>query len=206
MKKVTYVIIILIILICALSYKIKFNNNDFNTISLLQDKKLKDCKTELATFEQNFIYERENENLELDGNLPLIDIEGNTVLVKNIIKANSLVLRFSELNCGECINAEINALVNNKNKIKKNVILIAYYQDRRNLFVFFKDFQNKGLTNIQMYLLPNEALLIPLDKLNIPYYFCINSNLIMNNFFIPQKDKSTLSKVYLDYTLKSFLK
>ena len=122
MKKVTYLIIILIILICALSYKIKFNNNDFNTISLLQDKKLKDCKTELATFEQNFIYERENENLELDGNLPLIDIEGNTVLVKNIIKVNSLVLRFSELNCGECINAEINALVNNKNKIKEITI------------------------------------------------------------------------------------
>jgi hypothetical protein len=206
MKKISYIIIIiLIILNSILAYKIKSNNNDFITIFALLNEKLNKNKTELLTFEQNFIQQGENENLELDGNLPLIDIEGNTVLVKDIIKANSLVLRFSELNCEECINAEIDALVNKKDKIKKNVILITYYQDRRNMFVFYKDFQNKGLANIKMYLLPNEALLIPMDKLNIPYYFCVNSNLKMNNFFIPQKNKPTLSKVYLDYTLKRFL-
>lgn len=206
MKKTIYIlIIILIILNSFLAYKIKSNNSGFITIYSLLNKKLDKKKSELLAFEQNFIQEKENENLKIDGNLGLIDISGKTVLAKDIIKANSLVLRFSELNCGACIDAEINALIKNKNKIKKDAILIAYYQDKRNLFVFYKDFQKKGLTNFKMYLLPNNDLHIPLDKLNIPYYFCINSDLTMNNFFIPQKDKPKLSNVYLDCTLKRFL-
>lgn len=206
MKKITYLaIIILIILNSVLAYKIRSTSNEFIKVCSLLNKKSDKNKVELSTFEHNFIKENENEYLELDGNLPLVDIAGKTVMAKEIIKANSLVFRFSETNCESCIDAEINALVKNKDKIKKDVILIAYYQDKRDLFVFYKDFQNKGLTNIKMYLLANNALLIPLDKLNIPYYFCVNSDLTMNNFFIPQKDKPRLSKAYLDNTLKSFL-
>lgn len=206
MKKVIYIsIIILIVLNSVLAYKIKSNNNEFITIYSLLNKKLDKNKTELLTFQKNFTHEKENDNLKLESDLQLIDIVGNPVLAKDIIKTNSLVLRFSELNCGSCIDAEINALVNHKDKIKKNIILIAYYQDKRDLFVFYKDFKNKGLANIKMYLLADKGLNIPIDKLNTPYYFCVNSDLIMNNFFIPQKDKPTLSKVYLDHTLKVFL-
>ncbi len=206
MKKTTYIlIIILIILNSVLAYKIKTNSNEFITIYSLLNKKLDKNKSELLTFKQNFIQEKGNENLKLDGNLELIDIEGNTVLAKDIIKKNSLVFRFSELNCGACIDAEINALVDNKDKIKKDVIFIVYYQDNRNLFVFYKEFQKKGLTNIKMYLSPNKGLSIAMDKLNMPYYFCVNSNLVMSNFFIPQKEKPKLSQVYLECTSKNFL-
>lgn len=206
MKKISYIIIIaLIVLNSILTYKIKSNSNDFTTIYSLLNKKLDKGKTQLLTNEHNFIREKENDNLKLDGNLTLMDIAGNTVFVKDIVKANSLVFRFSELNCGECMDAEINVLVDNKDKIKKDVIFIVYYQDNRNLFVFYKEFQKKGLTNIKMYLSPNKGLSIAMDKLNMPYYFCVNSNLVMSNFFIPQKEKPKLSQVYLECTSKNFL-
>lgn len=206
MKRISYIsIITLVVLNSFLAYKIKSNSNEFSKVYLLLNKKLDKSKTDLATSEQNFIKEKENENLELDGNLPLLDIEGNTVLAKEIIKTNSLVFRFSELNCHECIDAEIDALIKNKIKIKKNIVFIAYYQNKRDLFVYSKDFNNKGLTNIKMYFLPDKALLIPIDKLNMPYYFCVNSDFKMTNFFIPQKDKPKLSNIYLDYISKNFL-
>lgn len=206
MKKVTYIIIIiLIVLNSILAYKIKSNSNEFTTIYSLVNKKMDKNKTQLLTFEHNFIREKENENLKLNSNIELIDIEGKTVLAKDIFKTNSLVFRFSELNCGECIDAEIDALVNSKDKIKKDVILVAYYQTPRDLFVFYKELQKKGMINFKMYLSPDKGLAIPIDKLNMPYYFCVNGNLIMNNFFIPQKEKPNLSEVYLDYTSKKFL-
>lgn len=204
MKKISYIIIIiLIVLNTVLAYKIKSNNTEFTSIYSVLNNKLDKNKSEALTYEHNFIWEKENENLQLDANLELIDIEGKPVLAKDIFKTNSLVFRFSELNCRECIDAEIDALVNSKDKIKKEVILVAYYQTPRDLFVFYKEFQKKGLTNIKMYLFPDKVLPTSIDKLNTPYYFCVNSNLIMNNFFIPQKEKPILSKVYLDYTLKS---
>lgn len=206
MKKTSFIIIIiLIVLNSILAYKIKSNNTEFTTIYSFLNKKLDKNKNEVLTFEHNFIREEENKNLQLDGNLELLDIAGKTVLAKDVFKTNSLVLRFSELNCGECIDAEIKALLDNKDKIKTDVILIAYYQNPRDLFVFYKEFQKKGLTNIKMYLSPDKGLAIPLDKQNVPYYFCVNSSLIMNNFFIPQKEKPKLSQVYLDYTSKNFL-
>ena len=73
------------------------------------------------------------------------------------------------------------------------------------LFVFYKNLTSRGLINIKMYYLQNEALLIPIDKLNIPYYFCVNSDLMMTNFFIPQKDMPKLSNIYLNYTTTNFL-
>ncbi|APA00346.1 hypothetical protein [Flavobacterium commune] len=206
MKKINYIIIlILIVLNSVLAYKIKSNTTEFRTIYSLLNKKLDKNKSAVIKFEHNFIREQKNENLQLDSNFELLDILGNKVFAKDILKKNSLVFRFSELNCGDCIDAEINALINNKDKIKKNVILISYYQNPRNLFVFYNEFQKKGLVNFEMYLSPAKGLGIPLDQQNIPYYFCVNSNLIMNNFFIPQKEKPKLSQVYLECTSKNFL-
>ena len=206
MKKISYIIIIaLIVFNSVLAYKIKSNTTEFTMIYSLLNKKLDKNKSATIKFEHNFIREQENENLQLDANSELLDIVGNKVFAKDIFKKNSLVFRFSELNCGDCIDAEIDALIKNKDKIKKDVILIAYYQNPRDLFVFYKEFQKKGLVNFDMYLSPNKGLGIPLDLQNIPYYFCVNSNLIMNNFFIPQKEKPKLSQVYLDYTSKNFL-
>lgn len=206
MKKIPYVIIlILIVLNTILAYKIKSNNNDFAKIYSLLNNKIEKNKTEFLTYERNFLKEQENENLPLKGNLKLIDIDGKTILAKDVFKENSVVLRYSELNCHECIDSEINNLVSLKDKIKKEVVLIASYQEPRDLFVFYKEFQKKGLNNIRMYLLSDTIGALPLDKFNVPYYFCVNSGLEMTGFFLPKKEKPTMSKVYLENRLKKFL-
>jgi len=204
MKNVKYIIIIIVLLILNgfLVYKFKLNNKTFKSVTSQLNTELNQKKEEVKTFEQNFIYEKTSENLQLQGNTKLIDVNGDTITLKDIFKKNSIILRYSELNCKDCINAEINALVENKEKLKADIVLLAYYKNKRDLFVFYKDFQKKGLDDIKMYLLPDKGLNIPIDKLNMPFYFSTDSTLTMTNFFIPQKDKPELSKVYLNNILK----
>lgn len=206
MKKIKYliVIVLLITLNGVLVYKFKSNSKVFTSINFLLNKSLNKNKEQLLTFEQNFINEKASGNLELNDNTELVDIDGNVILVKEIFKRNSVVLRYSEFNCKDCIEAEINVLI--KNKLKEEIILIAFYQNRRDLFVFREEFKKRGLNSTKMFLLPDRGLNIPIEKLNMPFYFCIDSNLTMTNFFIPQKDKPKLTEVYLNYTFKNFLR
>lgn len=206
MKKLKYFIItVLLTLNILLIYKLKSQREVFISINSLINKRLNNDKDNLMTFKNNFINERINDNLELGSNIEFIDIEGNKFLAKDLFKKNSLVLRYSELNCNDCIEAEIDVLLKNKEKLTSPIFFLAYYQNKRDLFVYYKKFKKKGLKNIKMYLLSDKGLNIPADKLNMPYYFCIDKTLRMNNFFIPQKNKQILSESYLITTSKNFL-
>lgn len=202
MRRLSYiVIIILIILNGLLSYNLFLNNKKLNYINLALNRKNK----EISTFQSNFKWEKVNNNLILDEDLGFFDVSGNKILAKNFLKKNMIVLRFSESNCEDCINSEIDVLLKNK-ELKENIILIISLQKKRDLFVYHRKYKEKGLKNIKMYLLADNGLNIPAEKLNMPYYFCVNSSLTMTNFFIPQKDKPKLSENYLETTSKNYLR
>ncbi len=193
--------ILLLVLNGFLLTKINNYSKAINDINILS----KDIKKELLTLEQNIIDENLNENLKLREDIKFINIHGNVVLAQDIFKKHALVLRYSESNCSDCIKAELNAVLKNKELFVNDIYIIAHYRNKRDLYVFYRDIQNKGLKNIKMYLLPDKDLNIPADKLNMPYYFCIDSTLLITNFFIPQKDKPKLSENYLLNTSKNFL-
>lgn len=202
MRKIKYIIIILLFVLNGfLIIKISNFSKVSNDISIV----LKDIKKELLTFEQNIFEENQNENLKLREDIKLTNINGNIVLTKDIFKKHTLVLRYSESNCDDCIKAEFSTILKNKELFVNDICLIAHYRNKRDLFVFYKDFQNKGLKNIKMYLLPDKGLDIPADNLNMPYYFCIDSTLRITNVFIPQKDKPKLSESYLLSTSNNFM-
>ena len=92
-----------------------------------------------------------------------------------------------------------------KERLSENIFLIAHYRNKRDLYVIYKQLKMKGLSGIEMFFLEENGLNIPIEKINTPFYFNINSNLIMNNFFIPQKDKPELSESYLKFVLKNFI-
>ncbi|GAL73410.1 hypothetical protein [Jejuia pallidilutea] len=207
MKNTKYIIsiIALLLLNVVLIYKLKTYNRNYSINSTVIIEKSEKSKKEILTFEQNFINESINENLEFDNNVRIVDINNNDILAKDLFKNKSIVLYYSELHCNDCITAEINTIIKNKEKLDESFVLLAHYQNNRDLFVFNNEFQKKGLKKIKMYLLLDKGLNIPADKLNIPYYFCIDSTLRITNFFIPQKDKPKLSESYLINTSKNFM-
>lgn len=203
MKKTLIILLIFVVIIdILLCRKVILNNPKIKEMTFLLEEK----NQEVLNFEQNFTNEKLNNNSFLNSNLYFFDLNRNRILAKDIFKEKyTLVLKYSELNCDDCIHAEINALRKSIKKFNKSVILLAHYQNRRDLFVYFKEYQKLGLKNIKMYLIENNSLGIKADKINMPYYFCIDSTLRMTNFFIPQKDKSKLSESYLLSTCKNFI-
>ncbi|WP_147679217.1 hypothetical protein [Algibacter pacificus] len=203
MKNLKCLIVIgfLLILNGALIYKLNLYKKTVSEINPILNK----YKQSIVTFDEKFINERENENLVLNEETKFLDVEENLILAKDIFKSKKIVLIYSEFNCEECVESEINALLKNKNKLGKDVFLIAYYQNKRDFYIFYKEFQKKGLVDIEMYLLPDSGLNIPAEKLNRPFYFCIDSTLRITNFFIPHKEIPKLTESYLINTSKNFL-
>lgn len=206
---ISIVMIIALIIINAVTlYRFNKNNETYEEVTnLLVDevKGVRDEFTKIIEAHQNYFdAEKLNENLKLNKELTLLTIRGDTVLTKDVFKRNSIVFRYSMLNCNNCIETEINILIKNKTLFNEELCIIAHYKSLRNLNVFYKTFKKRGLSNIKMYLLPNNDLGIPLEKYNIPYYFHIDSNLTMSNFFVPIAGEPKLSTIYLNHTLKNF--
>ena len=179
-----------------------------NTRLLFKEKKetiYQDKELSLKSFYENkFFVEKEHENLKLDENLKLVTIEGDTVLAKDVFNKHKIVFRYSMLNCGSCINAEYNILETNNSLIDNQICIIAYYDRVSDLIIDYKKLEQIELNNISVYLLPNDELGIPMDRNNTPYYFQINQDLVINNFFVPAKEIPELSDNYLKYALKNF--
>jgi len=150
--------------------------------------------------------ENENENLKMPNSLKLLDMQGDSIFAKDIFSKKMLVFRYSILNCSDCVNAEFDGLINefliDKSKIK-NTCLLAYYEKARDLLVDYRKFQDKHI-NIQMYILPINQFNIPIEIQNLPYFFTIDSSLIMSDFFIPMKEKPDWSISYLKLVFKKY--
>jgi len=150
-----------------------------------------------------FYNEKQNENLKLNGNTKLITIDRDTILLKNIFKKNKLVIRYKQSNCRVCINAELDVLSKNASLISDEICIIASYDKFRGVFTEKRKLLKKGLKDVEIYLL-KEELNIPLEKQNTPYYFYTNSNLIVSNLFIPEKENPQLSNIYLKFFIKNY--
>lgn len=210
MKKVLglFFIALLLILNSITLYKYLANSKEISAIKSNYEENLTKNEEQLKIKEKThtnlFIVENENENLNLRDDLKLITIEGDTIFAKNAFKSSSIVLRYSVLNCGDCVNAEFKNLEMYAKKFSKQITIITYYKRIRGLIMDYKKLQKQGLDNITMYMLPDNKLDIPLENHNIPYYFHINPDLRINNVFIPLKEQPRLSEYYLKYSFKNF--
>jgi hypothetical protein len=159
--------------------------------------------TYFEAYKNKFSNEKVNENLKISENLKLINIKGDTLLAKKVLKKGSLILAYSEFNCRKCINAEIKTLTKISKKYFNKINIIVYSKKIKNLKYDIKELHKLGLNKINVYLLTDNKLGIPIDRLNSPYYFYINSELTVSNIFIPEKETPKITKTYLDLTLKN---
>ena len=199
-------IILLLFMIGFILYEFKKNQNHFKQNYLVIKKERNDLEKKLNDLEQNynnkFFNEKQNENFPFNKNLKLITINRDTVLANNVLK-NKLVLRYNESNCRLCVDSEIDILIKNASLFTDEVCVVATYNKFRGIIVDKRKFVNNGLNNIKIYWVSSN-LNIPLEKQNIPYYFYLNSNLTLNNVFIPMKEYPKLSQTYLKFALKNF--
>ncbi|MFA9189560.1 hypothetical protein [Flavobacterium magnesitis] len=195
------------IILFALYYTYKIKNDGYQD-AIIFEKKINEKDNTIKdreTFYQNIILAtKRNENLKLAENLRLINIDGDTLLAKDVSFKNKIVLRYSILNCSDCVDEEFNILEKNKSLFSDNLIIMTYHENLRSFIMDWKKLQKMGINNVNLYLLVDNNIGIPLEKENIPYYFYLGNDLSMTNFFIPLREYPHLSNNYLKHTFQNF--
>jgi len=201
------ILTILVIILIAFNITLLIN-------SLRYKKLLFQYKQELASvIESNDIIEQilinrelntiKNIGLQINIKLEVEDEEGNKISIAELLNNNpKVIFRYSELNCRLCIEEEIKILQKYINDIGfDNILFFSTYNSTRDLFLFKRINQ---LHNFRIYNLKEEQLNIPIDRLNIPYVFLIDSsgNIIMLN--IPEKTKPEFSEQFYNVVISRF--
>lgn len=132
----------------------------------------------------------------MDEAMPLKDIAGQEFSVKESphLLQNKIVLRFTQNNCGSCVERELIHLKELAKSIgEENIVCLTSYSGINDL----KIFKDSYTANFATYNVPfNTFYKNGYDTLNFPYVFLVDKNLQMSNFFIPAKEIPMLSKAY----------
>ena len=115
----------------------------------------------------------------------------NSSFQNNLKKGMTLVVRFSELNCGDCVNfilLKTKKLMKNKNI---RVILLSNYSSKNSSKIICNQFE---LNNVPIYNVKN--LNLPVESCGYPYCFTIDSTYRVSNVFVPDKTVPGLTSLY----------
>jgi hypothetical protein len=112
------------------------------------------------------------------------------------------ILRINDNNCGLCIEVELEEVLSFKEKMGTNQIAIfATFNTERNLKLMVKGLSG---SNIPIYTLPSGELSLPVDEVNAPYYFTINTAHIVNHTFVPIRGVEALNESYFKAVAEVF--
>ncbi|MDD2529531.1 MAG: hypothetical protein PHT26_15960 [Lentimicrobiaceae bacterium] len=136
------------------------------------------------------------EGAKLNPQLEVFNEIGDTLAINNIISKPVLVLRYSELNCQSCVDDMLTEIKEDAIFNATNTLLLAYYSEPAYLYQF------KRMNRLELPVFSIQHTGLPPDTLNIPYFFLINSNLQINNVYIPEEGDTDAINTYLAFAAK----
>lgn len=130
----------------------------------------------------------------VDMNQTVTDMDNKSVKLSEVIRSPRLILRFSELNCDACIDAQIRNLNRISDSIGvSQVALFVTYRDSKYIKRFMETHQLKHA----VFRL-NDELAATLENIEMPYYFVLSpAEGRVQCMFIPHKEIPALTKEYL---------
>lgn len=123
----------------------------------------------------------------------LIDEQGKPVLLENIVDTNTLIFRYTETHCIQCVEEQICILKDTFNIQHNHMILLTTCTHKRSIQVF------KNLYNIpyRIYNL-KEPLSLEAEEVNLPYFFILDKECMVDDVLITQKEFPLYTKRYLE--------
>lgn len=172
--------LLLLILICVCC-RMETHNSDSDLISKLNEEVLKE--DQIATLHNN--------NVVLSCNNKLVNSKGEKILLKNVVKDASLVVRYSAFSCSDCVSF-VNKNILEKVGRKDNILLMLSDIPIRDLHIIKKQL---GLLDVYQI----DSLPLPIDGEQIPYFFILDDNYLSTSFFIPRKEMPEQTVRYLEF-------
>jgi hypothetical protein len=120
----------------------------------------------------------------IDSNLQVMSEFGEIKKLSLLNSENTMFFKYSKLSCNICVEQQMKILkLISQENINTKFILLTNYDDISNLYKF------KRINNIELmfYNLKENHMLPFLDSLNIPYYFTLQNNMMINELFVPEK-------------------
>ena len=149
----------------------------------------------LETVSQNRVYEVSRNGTRYPSDLYVTDIHGNRKMLKDIVNGNRLILRYSELNCGVCVEEQIKTLNQYAKSIGvDNILLLTTYQSE----IYMRRFKKANRIKFPIYKLSRQGDSIFSD-LGLPYFFTLTTNdNRISNMYIPLEGNIEHTNKYLD--------
>lgn len=158
----------------------------------------------LKAFIENQILLSENTCFSISPTLQLTGENNNEIRLSEIINRNhTLVFRYNELACSDCVYKEMGNLKELAKEIgDKNIIILASYKNQRDLYVT----KRVNGINLQVYNIEQNSLDNNIDNYNIPYMFILDKDLKPHNLFIPNKYSISSTDNYFRDISKYFIR
>ena len=117
----------------------------------------------------------------------------NTLIeIKNLtIDSPVLIYRFSLFNCSPCVNFTLDKLKEHFPDFSTNNRIMLIYDDE-NMRISESMFGKNIYVTKDRY-----SLGLPMEKINIPFMFILDEDLITKQFFVPEKGMPSLTDEYL---------
>lgn len=161
--------------------------------------------SELHAYKSNFMTVIKHSNLVLK-DYSIIDSLSRVRSLREILKVRQrplLVFRFAEQHCESCVNSAIQIFKKDIESIgAQNILFLGSYRNNK-LFNRVKPLY--GIDSLKVYNVPE--LDIPAERSGYPYFFVMQSNLMISDTFIPDKGVVSITNSYLKIIYeKYFLK
>ncbi len=134
-----------------------------------------------------------NNGMKLSSELEISDINENLIYLTERVKAPMLVIKTSAMGCDLCLQEELKHIEKYISHVKENVIILASDCNSRTVRILKQSIQfDFEIFRIQKVGLPFE------DNNHNLFIFVLGNDLVVKEFFIPEKTLPELSKNYYE--------
>lgn len=152
-----------------------------------------------------FLQENQLKSLEIEGIcLPdiLLRTDSGSVYLYTIVERPTLVFRYFDINCTDCIKKEAKLLEQYTPGIENRVIYIASFQNYRSMKAY--NIANE-ITQKAFQLNPDQQLGVEIDTYRLPYYFILYPNGKISHFFMSAPEGAPYLELYFKGIKRLFM-
>lgn len=139
--------------------------------------------------------EQKSENNKIE-NIIVYDYYNNEIDLLKKINAKKNIFYYNDyLHCNTCVEKTFDLIKQNQSIKNKDLIILIKFASQFE-FSTFKRINN--LKGYEVYSLKNEELNLPVEKLDLPFFFVLNKDGMTNNYHAVIKEIPKLTIDYLD--------
>lgn len=195
MKK--FLIPSLVVLMTLTSLIIVGINRTMNISNEMLKHKVATCSKSLDNHSKHLEMLYKCKPYKIGSDIEIRDEEGSVLMLSEIFGSSpKLVVRFSEINCINCISDEM-LMISEYPELKSSTICLATYHKQDDLLVSKR---MSGISNT-VYNIPYYTFDCVMEELKQPYYFIVDENNYASHFFVAHLEDVESTKRYLEYVV-----